>query len=79
MEQVEVEITGQAITAQYGTLSTGTILRTTAEFAKHLVEDCNAAKYTGKKSAEAVKPAEAPAEVAPAASEQKPAPKLKKK
>jgi hypothetical protein len=42
---VEVEITSQAITAQYGTLSTGDILRTDAEFAKHLVEDCGAAKY----------------------------------
>lgn len=45
MELVEVEITGQAITARYGTLNTGDILRTDAAFAKHLVEDCNAAKY----------------------------------
>lgn len=45
MEQVEVEITGQAITARYGTLNTGDILRTDAAFAKHLVEDCSAAKY----------------------------------
>jgi len=45
MELVEVEITGQAITARYGTLNTGTILRTDAAFAKHLVEDCAAAKY----------------------------------
>lgn len=60
MEQVEVEITGQAITAQYGTLSTGTILRTTREFAKHLVEDCAAAKYC-KKPAPDVERAEDPA------------------
>lgn len=45
---VEVEILGQAITAQYGTLNTGDILRTDAEFARHLVEDCKAAKYRGK-------------------------------
>jgi hypothetical protein len=45
MEQIEVEIIGQAITAQYGTLNTGDILRTSPEFAKHLVDDCGAAKY----------------------------------
>jgi hypothetical protein len=58
MELVEVEITGQAITARYGTLNTGDILRTDAEFAKHLVEDCAAAKYT---TAKPVKQAIAPA------------------
>ena len=46
MNQVEVEITGQAITARYGTLNTGHILRTDAAFARHLVEDCSVAKYT---------------------------------
>ena len=46
MEQIEVEILGQVITAQYGTLGTGDILRTDAAFAKHLVDDCGAAKYT---------------------------------
>lgn len=45
MEQVQVKITGMAITQRYGTLSTGTILRTDAAFAKHLVEDCHAAEY----------------------------------
>lgn len=49
MELVEVEILGQVITAQYGTLSTGDILRTDAAFAKHLVDDCSAAKYVGAK------------------------------
>lgn len=44
-EQVRVEITGMVITARYGSLSSGTILRTDAAFAKHLVEDCGAAKY----------------------------------
>ena len=45
MEQVQVKIIGMAITQRYGTLSTGTLLRTDAAFAKHLVEDCHAAEY----------------------------------
>lgn len=44
-DQVQVRIKGMVITAAYGTLSDGTILRTGAAFAKHLVEDCNAAEY----------------------------------
>lgn len=59
MELIKVEITGQAITARYGTLNTGDILRTDAEFAKHLVEDCAAAKYI------TVKPAKVIAQAAP--------------
>jgi hypothetical protein len=43
---VEVEILGCVMTAQYGTLKQGDILRTNAEFAAHLVDDCGAAKYT---------------------------------
>ena len=42
---VEVEILGCVMTAQYGTLSTGDILRTNEAFAAHLVKDCGAAKY----------------------------------
>lgn len=42
---VEVEILGMVITHQYGPLNTGDVLRTDPEFAKHLVEDCSAAKY----------------------------------
>ena len=59
MEQVEVEITGMVITQRYGTLNTGDILRTDVEFAKHLVEEANGAKYTQAKAApvEADKPA----------------------
>lgn len=53
MELVEVEITGMAITARYGTLKTGDVLRTDAVFAKHLVDYCNAAKYPEKQAAEA--------------------------
>lgn len=50
MEQIEVEILGQVITARYGVLKTGDVLRTDADFAKHLVDDCGAAKYTAAKS-----------------------------
>lgn len=45
MELVEVEILTLTITSQYGTLTQGTILRTSPDFAKHLVEDAGAAKY----------------------------------
>ena len=59
MEQVEVEILTQTITSQYGVLSQGDILRTSPEFAKHLVEEANAAKYTAKaKPEETAKPAQ---------------------
>ena len=51
MEQVEVEILTQTITAQYGTLEVGATLRTSAAFAKHLVDDCMAAKYSKQRSA----------------------------
>lgn len=42
---VEVKITGLICTSQYGNLSAGDILRTSKEFADHLVNDCNAAVY----------------------------------
>lgn len=58
MELIEVEITGQIITAQYGTLSTGDILRTGATFAAHLVDDCNAAKYIKPRTAPVAAPVE---------------------
>lgn len=54
MSQVEVEITGMAITARYGTLQSGTVLRTDEAFAKHLVDDCGAAKYVTAKAAKMV-------------------------
>jgi hypothetical protein len=53
---VEVEILGCVMTAQYGTLSTGDILRTSEEFAAHLVNDCAAAKYTQAKEATPAEP-----------------------
>jgi hypothetical protein len=49
MELVEVEILTQTITAQYGVLSQGDILRTSAAFASHLVKDAFAAKYVHAK------------------------------
>ncbi len=64
MEQVEVEILAQVITATHGTLQQGAILRTDAAFAKHLVDDCGAAKYVKAKTA----PAKAEPKPAPAAS-----------
>lgn len=46
MEKVTVRITAmQVITDRYGTLSNGDLLPTDAAFARHLVEDCAAAKY----------------------------------
>lgn len=55
MELVEVEILTQTITAQYGVLSQGDILRTSAAFARHLVKDAFAAKYVhGKDDAPVV-------------------------
>ena len=68
MNQVEVKILGLTITAQYGTLNTGDILRTNAEFAKHLVEDCKAAEYISvqpeapKEPEQPLAPIEAPKE-----------------
>jgi hypothetical protein len=62
--QVEVEILVQTITAQYGVLSQGDILRTSPEFAKHLVDDCGAAKYTKAAAAPAKPPESQPVESA---------------
>ena len=45
METVQVRITSTVITAPYGTLMPGTILRTSPASAKHLVEEAFAAKY----------------------------------
>jgi hypothetical protein len=45
MQLVEVKITSTVVTAPYGTLTSGTILRTSAAYAKHLVEEASAAKY----------------------------------
>ena len=45
MESVQVRITSTVITAPYGTLMPGTILRTSPAYAKHLVEEASAARY----------------------------------
>jgi hypothetical protein len=42
---VEIKILGTAITAQYGTLATGDILRCDQAFANHLVNDCKVAEF----------------------------------
>lgn len=55
---VEVEILGCVVTAQYGTLKAGDILRTSEEFGAHLVNDCNAAKYTQAKPVPETAPVE---------------------
>lgn len=47
-----VKIKGTVITNQYGTLSDGDLLRCSPEFAKHLVNDCNAAEYVKAKEVE---------------------------
>lgn len=47
----DVEILGIVVTHQYGTLNTGDVLRTDPEFARHLVEDCGAAKYRAQPEA----------------------------
>ena len=44
-ELIEIKITALVVTARYGALSPGDLLRTDAAFARHLVEDCAAAKY----------------------------------
>jgi CobQ-like glutamine amidotransferase family enzyme len=45
MEIVQIRITSTVVTAPYGTLMPGTILRTSPAYAKHLVEEACAAKY----------------------------------
>lgn len=59
MEIVQVEITGLVMTNRYGTLNTGDVLRTDPAFAKHLVEDCGAARYITAK-AKKLKASESP-------------------
>ena len=59
MEIVQVEITGLVMTNRYGTLNSGDVLRTDPAFAKHLVEDCGAAKYITAK-AKKLKASESP-------------------
>lgn len=41
----QIKITNTVVTSRYGALEPGTILRTDEAFARHLVEDCKAAKW----------------------------------
>lgn len=43
--ETQIRIKGMVLTSQYGTLSDGTLLRCSQEYARHLVEDCKAAEY----------------------------------
>ena len=45
MEIVKIRITSTVVTAPYGTIMPGTILRTDAEYARFLVESCQAGEY----------------------------------
>ena len=45
MEIVQIRITSPVVTAPYGALMPGTILRTSPAYARHLVEEVFAAKY----------------------------------
>lgn len=69
MDNVEVKIKGMVITSRYGTLQSGTLLRTDAAFARHLVHECNAAEYVGQAPAEEAS-AVAPQQASQAAPEQ---------
>ena len=57
MQLVEVKITSTVVTAPYGTLTSGTILRTSPAYAKHLVEEAFAARYLTAPAASAEPPA----------------------
>ena len=45
MQLTQLRITRTVVTSRYGALAPGDMLRTDAAFARHLVEDCAAAKY----------------------------------
>ncbi len=53
---VQVRIKGVVSMQRYGTLMSGDVLRTDAEFARHLVEDCGAAEYCSAPAAEVAAP-----------------------
>jgi hypothetical protein len=60
MDLVSITIRGTVITSRYGVLSSGDVLRTDAEYARHLVEDCKAAEYAAAKSDAEDEPKAAP-------------------
>jgi hypothetical protein len=55
MAATEVEMLTTVVTSQYGTLTAKSVLRTSEEFAAHLVNDLKCAKYCA-----APEPAEPP-------------------
>lgn len=75
MDQVQVRIITTAITHQYGTLETGTVLRTSPEFAKHLVEEARAAEYIDEAEPVVLKQEESAPD--PVAEQEKPAKRKK--
>ena len=75
MEQVQIRITSTVITAPYGTLMPGTILRTSPAYAKHLVEEACAAKYLTNAEPVSLKQEESAPE--PVAEQEKPAKRKK--
>lgn len=56
MELVRVKITATVITQRYGTLGPGDMLNTDLAFAKHLVDDCRAAKFVDSAAAKTDEP-----------------------
>lgn len=60
MNLVSITIRGTVITSRYGVLSSGDVLRTDADYARHLVEECKAADYAAAKPAAADEPKAAP-------------------
>lgn len=69
MELVTVKIRGTVVSARYGTLASGDLLRTDADYARHLVDDCGAAEYVTVKEYDKVK--HEPIEAAPPAKARK--------
>jgi hypothetical protein len=58
----DVKIKGTVITHQYGALQDGTILKNISEdYAKHLVDECDAAEYVMVKKTETKSSASQPA------------------
>jgi hypothetical protein len=53
MNLVSLKIRGTVVTSRYGVLSSGDVLRTDAEYARHLVDECKAAEYAEATPAEA--------------------------
>ena len=70
MELIQLRITRTVVTPRYGAMAPGDLLRTDAAFARHLVEDCAAAKYIHH-AAQPTRPAPQPTQ-APARKPRKP-------